>query len=510
MLKKLTVFLLAIFGSQPVFATEFFCSASAGNITCLFDAMFEANFNGQPNTIFLDNGTYTGLVLPSVAGPFPLTIVGQDAEHTVIDGSRDFGAVFFVAPEGNLTLNGLTIRGSGGGGIRNLGTLNISDLRVNSNINLGSGGGIFNAGTATISKSSITNNVSDIGGFGGGMANSGTANITNTTISDNHTFDDSGGGIYNPGVMTITDSTVVNNTAGGVITSGNGILNSGELQIVNSTIARNSRIPGEVRGGGIDNLGTLKITNSTITENRGASGGIFNAGIVELQNTILAGNASAGSIVFDQGPDCVGSLISLGNNLIGDPTGCDIALQETDVTGDPGLREYTEDVSVPGSGHYPLLPDSPAIDLGNSEVCPETDQLENQRSRVCDIGAIEFQGGGTTLVSIDIRPQGEANRINPNSTKEIRVAVLTDIEFDATTVDPNSVRFGATGTEAGPVNFALRDVEADGDTDLVLRFEIQDTGIQCGQTSASLTGATSTGLPFTGSNFIKTVRCGRR
>jgi hypothetical protein len=289
-----------------------------------------------------------------------------------------------------------------------------------------------------------------------------------------------------------------------------GILNSGELQIVNSTIARNSRIPGEVRGGGIDNLGTLKITNSTIIENRGASGGIFNLGIVELQNTILAGNTSAGSIVFDRGPDCVGSLVSLGNNLVGDPTGCDIMLQETDVTGDPGLREYTEDVSVPGSGHYPLLSDSPAIDLGNSEVCPETDQLGNQRIGICDIGAIEFQGGGTTLVSIEIRPRGDANRINPNSIKEIRVAILSEFGFDATTVDPNSVRFGATGIEGGPLDVVFRDFDRDRDTDMILRFEIQDTGIQCGHTIASLTGVTSSGLPFTGSNFIKTVRCGRR
>jgi hypothetical protein len=110
-------------------------------------------------------------------------------------------------------------------------------------------------------------------------------------------------------------------------------------------------------------------------------------------------------------------------------------------------------------------------------------------------------------VIVDIRPRGEANRINPNSDKEIRVAILTGNGFNAATVDPNTVRFGAMGTEVAPVNFALRDVDGDGDTDMVLRFEIQDTGIKGGDTSASLTGQTSSGFSFRGSDSIRTVRC---
>src|SRR5262244_1223738 len=113
----------------------------------------------------------------------------------------------------------------------------------------------------------------------------------------------------------------------------------------------------------------------------------------------------------------------------------------------------------------------------------------------------------TPEVLVDIRPRGEANRINPNSDKEIRVAILTGNGFDAATVDPNTVRFGATGAEAVPVNFAVRDVNGDGAMDMVLRFEIQDTGIKCGDTSASLTGQTSSGLSFRGSDSIRTVRC---
>jgi hypothetical protein len=131
-------------------------------------------------------------------------------------------------------------------------------------------------------------------------------------------------------------------------------------------------------------------------------------------------------------------------------------------------------------------------------------------------GLIQADQAVATLVSaapkvlVDIRPRGELNRINPNTDKEIRVAILTGNGFNAATVDPNTVRFGATGTEATPVNFALRDVDRDGNNDMVLRFEIQDMGIKCGDTSAALTGQTFSGLSFSGSDSIRTVRCDGR
>jgi hypothetical protein len=82
---------------------------------------------------------------------------------------------------------------------------------------------------------------------------------------------------------------------------------------------------------------------------------------------------------------------------------------------------------------------------------PATDQLGNPRIAQCDRGAIEFRG---KVVSIDIRPKSDADRINPNSTNEINVAILSDNGFDARTIDPNTVRFGATGTEAAPIHIA--------------------------------------------------------
>ena len=110
-------------------------------------------------------------------------------------------------------------------------------------------------------------------------------------------------------------------------------------------------------------------------------------------------------------------------------------------------------------------------------------------------------------VAIDIRPRSDANKINPNSSKNINVAIFSANGFDATTVDPNTVRFGATGTEAAPIHVALRDINEDGHFDMVLRFEIQDTEIKCGDPSAFLTGQTFNGVSFIGSSPITTVQC---
>jgi hypothetical protein len=113
------------------------------------------------------------------------------------------------------------------------------------------------------------------------------------------------------------------------------------------------------------------------------------------------------------------------------------------------------------------------------------------------------------VVSIDIRPHSEADRINPRSRGQIRVAILTTGLFDASTVDPKTARFGLNGTEAAPRRFRLMDVDRDGDRDMVLHFEIDATGVKCGVTSLSLTGQTFSSESIVGSGAITTVGCKR-
>jgi len=112
-------------------------------------------------------------------------------------------------------------------------------------------------------------------------------------------------------------------------------------------------------------------------------------------------------------------------------------------------------------------------------------------------------------VDIDIKPGSEPNSINSKSQGVIPVAILTTDTFDASTVDPSTLLFGATGSEAASVQSALEDVDGDGDIDMILHFKTQETGIQSGDISASLTGGTFSGQIIQGSNCIKTVGYGR-
>jgi hypothetical protein len=168
-----------------------------------------------------------------------------------------------------------------------------------------------------------------------------------------------------------------------------GLDNRGNMTITNSTIANNFGRLG-FRGAGIGSSGPLTITNSTISGNisssgttpgtgRPVEGGGIAAFEAVLQNTILALNS---------GTDCIGSIISLGNNIIGDLTSCDISLLSSDLTGDPGLDDFVDDGTPGGRGHFPLNPGSQAVDAGNPNACLQADQLGLLRIDICDMGAV--------------------------------------------------------------------------------------------------------------------------
>ncbi|MBI5649417.1 MAG: glycoside hydrolase family 16 protein [Chloroflexi bacterium] len=117
------------------------------------------------------------------------------------------------------------------------------------------------------------------------------------------------------------------------------------------------------------------------------------------------------------------------------------------------------------------------------------------------------KGLPTLVVNIDIKPNDYPNSINPRSNGVIPVAILTTDNFDATTVDMQTIRFGATGTEAVAAKSALEDVNKDSHIDLILHFDTQAIGINCGGTSGVLTGKTLSGQQIKGTDSINTVGC---
>ena len=111
------------------------------------------------------------------------------------------------------------------------------------------------------------------------------------------------------------------------------------------------------------------------------------------------------------------------------------------------------------------------------------------------------------VVPIDIKPGGSPNAIQLDAPGKLPVAVLSTESFNAATIDPATVRFGRTGTEAAPLKYGLEDVNGDARKDLVCQFEIQDIGLICGDTSAILTAYTLGGVPLKGSDAVSIVRC---
>ena len=116
-----------------------------------------------------------------------------------------------------------------------------------------------------------------------------------------------------------------------------------------------------------------------------------------------------------------------------------------------------------------------------------------------------FSLSSATVVTIDIKPGTEANSINPNSNGLVAVAILTEGEFDALQLDPDTARFGPG--EAAAARYTVADVDRDGDQDLVLHFRIQETGIACTDTQATLVGELYDGSEVTGTDSITTVGC---
>lgn len=118
-----------------------------------------------------------------------------------------------------------------------------------------------------------------------------------------------------------------------------------------------------------------------------------------------------------------------------------------------------------------------------------------------------FRVYGLQPISLDITPSGDCKTINPG-VGSLSVTILSSNEFDAATVDPATIRFGSTGTEAAPFSKAkMKDADCDGTTDMVLLFRVYETGIKCGDTTATLKANTFAGKEVVGTGSIKTVPC---
>lgn len=114
-------------------------------------------------------------------------------------------------------------------------------------------------------------------------------------------------------------------------------------------------------------------------------------------------------------------------------------------------------------------------------------------------------------VDIDIKPGSDPNSINCNGNdRAIAVAILTTDDFDAITVDHTTVTFeGASEIHADKKSGEPRrheeDIDDDGDTDLVLHFQLGDTALTCESAEGMLMGETFDGIAIKGVDIVRMI-----
>ena len=346
-----------------------------------------------------------------------LTIKGQGAAKTAVDGALNGTAMFTVASGVTARFQNLTIRNGAaflpalGGGINNQGTLTVTNSSFSGNSAF-FGGGIANFGTLTVTNSTFSDNGFASGGAG--IWNEATMTITDSKFSDNRAH--AGSGIENLGTLTVIDSTFSDNLAtdGGGISSeqggrltvikstfsgnsafvGGGILSGETLTVIDSTFSDNSA---EFGGGGIESdSGIMTVINSTFLDNGPfLGGGILSLGSATVKNTILAGGGAA--------ENCFGVITDAGYNISNDAT-CGFSATGSRNSTNPMLDPAGLQNNGGPTATIALDSESPAIDAIPLADCTDlnsnpihTDQRGALRPDagevkvICDIGAYEFQ-----------------------------------------------------------------------------------------------------------------------
>jgi hypothetical protein len=235
-----------------------------------------------------------------------------------------------------------------------------------------------------------------------------------------------GGGLFldeNSGDLTVRDSTLFFNQAS--VDGGGAFVCGAFAEFDNSTVSGNQT---DRNGGGLYacSTGTVFLANTTVSENwadfdqddSGDGGGLYtNGGTITALNSLISGNFDRTDFLLSQGPDCAGSLSSVGYNLIGTLGRSSLVnpVPVCEITGTTtgnlvGVSETLGPLDLNGgpTPTHALLPESLSVDSGNPAGCwdlrlqpLEQDQRGWSRPNQCDRGSFELGAEQPALIFED-------------------------------------------------------------------------------------------------------------
>jgi CSLREA domain-containing protein len=309
------------------------CETAPGNGVCtLRAAIQQANALAGPDKIVLKAKKYiltlTGSGEDAAAtGDLDITdsatIVGAGSAYSIVDGNHS-DRVFHVMGSSTITVKFIA--------------LTVQNGYVN--LELG-GGGIFNqnaTATVAIDLCSVKNNMA-FGPYGGGILNLGTLNVITSVIAQNSVYNvDSGyslgGGISNngpSGILTIFGSNIYENISSAAIVAaagqdpeagGGGVSSylANTLTITNTKIMNNNTVSYRTGGYGSTGAGlfifgdtnpatikSTKILKNKSTGNLNLGGGVLVANSsATFSGCVISGNAASGITAYGGGFCLVG------------------------------------------------------------------------------------------------------------------------------------------------------------------------------------------------------------
>ena len=440
------------------------------------------------DTILVANGTYSGEGNVNLTVNKPVRIESEGGPNQCIIDCQGNGRAF-TFQSGAVTetlLKGFTIRGgrvigSGGGILCEDGAqLTVEDCIITGNAAdassdyqvLGYGGGIACLNSSpVISNCHIEGNSSAIGGGGLYLLGS-SAIVTRCTITEN------AGGFYGGGVYMESVSPKVSSpsfsscmvTQNSAMYYGGGLYSSTNAspEITNCTVADNSTLDDAYAAGGglyLFNGCSATITNSILWNNTAPEGPEIKAYfqcLVRVSFSTVKGGEN--SVAIDA---AVSPMIAGTTSTTAAATYSTLEWLDKNTTDDPKFVD-------PDAGDYHLALDSPCVDAGTPDLdLPESDFEGDPRviNSNPDKGGDEYQPSISSAreVQIDVRPGSRHNQIDLGAWGFLPVAVLSTADFDATSIDPKTVKFAG----ARPMHSVRTHVNRDRKADMLFFFWIR-------------------------------------